>query len=128
MICNTCKQDKQIERFAKREYRGHWNYRKSCKDCTNVRTRKVWSKLRQEILDKYGRECKCCGESIEAFLALDHINDDGYLDKNPNGDKKSGKELYLLVKSQGFPDKYQILCHNCNWGKKVNKICPHKNH
>lgn len=126
MECNTCKVNKDITCFAVRtDYRN--SLRKSCRDCTNERTRLVWRKLRLEIFDYYGWKCKCCGETIKEFLSLDHINNDGYLDKNPNGDKKSGKELYLLVKKQGFPDKYQTLCMNCNWGKKLgNGVCPHK--
>ena len=70
--------------------------------------------------------CKCCGESTPEFMTLDHINNDGYLDKNPNGAKKSGKELYVLVKKQGFPSKYQTLCHNCNFAKKLEGGCPHQ--
>jgi hypothetical protein len=32
----------------------------------------------------------------------------------------------LIIKT-GFPDGYQVLCMNCNWGKRMNKgICPHK--
>lgn len=64
---------------------------------------------------------------MKHLLSLDHINNDGYKDKHPGGGKKSGKELYLLVKRQGFPDTFQTLCMNCNWGKKLGKgICPHK--
>ncbi len=38
------------------------------------------------------------------------------------------KQLYAEVKRQGFPkDKYQLLCSNCNQGKKRGGgICPHK--
>ena len=64
---------------------------------------------------------------MREFMSIDHINNDGYLDKNPNGKKKSGKELYLLVVKQNYPDKYQTLCMNCNWGKKIgNGKCPHE--
>lgn len=124
--CRRCKEMKTSEMFAKRSDSKH--PRRICKPCKNEQTRMVWRKLRIEIFDYYGWECKCCGETMRQFLSLDHINNDGYLDKNPNGDKKSGKELYLLVKKQGFPSKYQTLCMNCNWGKKVNNgTCPHQN-
>ncbi len=127
-ICNRCKELKPLSRFA---VRTDWKnqLRTICMDCTNEKTRIVWRKLRREIFDHYGWSCKCCGETIKEFLSLDHINNDGYLDRNPGGSKKSGKELYLLVKKQGFPDTYQTLCMNCNWGKKVgNGICPHQHY
>ena len=123
--CFLCNKVKNIDKFVPRK-ESRRGYRGKCKDCYNERTRYKWRQNREKILSHYGWECACCGETIEEFLTLDHINNDGYLDKNPNGDKKSGKELYLLVEKQGFPDKYQILCHNCNWGKKVKGICPHQ--
>jgi len=124
--CSLCKEIKNINRFAKRADFQHTRRRKDCMDCVNKRTQKLWVKTRKEIFDFYGWECKCCGENIKEFMTLDHINNDGYLDKNPNGTKKSGKELYLLVKKQGFPDKYQTLCHNCNFAKKLKGGCPHQ--
>jgi len=125
--CSLCNETKDISCFPLRADFKFLKRRNDCKTCINTRTRNKWKELRKEIFDYYGWECVCCGETIKEFLSLDHINNDGYLDKNPNGDKKSGKELYLLVKKQNFPDKYQTLCMNCNWGKKVNNgICPHK--
>lgn len=123
--CIICKEEKDISAFVPRKETPR-GYRGKCKECYNKATREKWQEYRQSILDYYGRECVCCGEDEEVFLTLDHINNDGYLDKNPNGSKKSGKELYLLVHKQGFPDKYQILCHNCNFGKKIKGVCPHK--
>lgn len=122
--CSRCKEIKNINRFASRS---NGKYKRGvCIDCYNKRTREIWHKLRIEIFDRYGWSCKCCGETIKEFLSLDHINNDGYLDKNPGGSKKSGKELYLLVKKNNFPDTFQTLCMNCNWGKKIgNGICPH---
>lgn len=121
--CSLCKEIRNTKDFPRRNDKVR---RKECRFCINTRTRNKWRELRTEIFNHYGWECQCCGEKIRQFLSLDHINNDGYLDKNPNGDKKSGKELYLLVKRQGFPKKYQTLCMNCNWGKKVSGICPHK--
>lgn len=124
-ICSLCGIEKEETKFPFRI--DIKQLRKDCKECVNKRVRKKWKELREEIFNYYGWKCTCCGETIKEFLSLDHINNDGFKDKNPNGDKKSGKELYLLVKKQGFPDKYQTLCMNCNWGKKIGKgVCPHK--
>ena len=125
--CSLCLDPKPLERFAIRTDHKRQIRRRYCMDCVNKRTRKKWRDLRNEIFDHYGWSCKCCGEKLKEFLSLDHINNDGYLDKNPNGDKKSGKELYLLVKRLGFPATFQTLCMNCNWGKKIgNGVCPHQ--
>lgn len=124
--CTICNIEREIKNFPLRADFDNKKRRGDCRFCINTRTRNKWRQVREQIFNHYGWECKCCGETIREFLSLDHINNDGYLDKNPNGDKKSGKELYSLVIKQGFPDKYQTLCMNCNWGKKVSGICPHK--
>lgn len=125
-ICNLCKEIKKIDNFPARADFGHIKRRSDCRTCINKRTQELWVKTRKEIFDFYGWECKCCGETIKEFMSLDHINNDGFLDKNPNGSKKTGKELYLLVKKQGFPNKYQTLCMNCNFAKKLKGGCPHQ--
>lgn len=126
-ICSRCNITKTLSNFATRNDSKKTYVRGVCRDCYNERTRRVWRKLREEIFNHYGWNCKCCGETIKEFLSLDHVNNDGFKDKNPGGGKKSGKELYLLVKKNGFPDTFQTLCMNCNWGKKLgNGFCPHK--
>lgn len=129
--CSRCKKDKEESDFAVRTEkvkRKIYTYlRKVCRECFNERTREHWRKYRKLVFDHYGWVCKCCGETMTEFMSLDHINNDGHHDKNPGGSKKSGKELYLLVVKQNFPPKYQTLCMNCNWGKKVgNGKCPHE--
>lgn len=93
----------------------------------NERERIRYARLRQEILDAYGRECTCCGEKEVLFLELDHVNNDG---KAHRIQLKSGgsKVLYRDLKKRGFPQQnFQLLCANCNQGKKRNGgICPHK--
>ena len=83
----------------------------------------------QKIKDKaykiLGEVCSCCGESDRRFLTLDHINNDGYKDK-----KRRRNLTYLMYKEvvkDRIEGKYQILCWNCNCGKRSNRgICPHK--
>ena len=123
--CCVCKETKPIKEFKERTDTKRKQRRTDCRECINLRTKLKWRTIRKQIFDYYGWECVCCGEDMPQFMSIDHINNDGYKDKNPNGDKKSGKELYLLIIKQGFPDKYQTLCMNCNWGKKVSGICPH---
>ena len=71
----------------------------------------------------------CCGEVEPKFLSLDHINNDGWVDRK--FDKSGGSNFYrkvarLIVEGKA-PADLQILCRNCNWGKHVNGgVCPHQ--
>lgn len=124
-ICSNCKVEKDIDNFLKRvDHPG--NRRGVCRECFNAKTRVIWWSLKKRILDYYGHQCQCCGEDDDIFLTIDHINNDGYKDKYPGGMKKTGKNLYKLIEKAGYPDKFQVLCHNCNFGKKVSKVCPHQ--
>jgi hypothetical protein len=72
----------------------------------------------------YGGCCACCGEDDVRFLSLDHVENDG----NEHRKTYNCQQIYWLAKKEGYPkDKYQLLCHNCNMGKSINKgVCPHK--
>jgi hypothetical protein len=85
-------------------------------------------RLREIVYSAYGGQCSCCGESEQKFLSIDHINNDGYLDKSVRGIKPTAETLWLKIIRENFPLKYQILCFNCNIGKNLNNgICPHNN-
>ena len=81
-------------------------------------------KIRQIVLDHYGRKCACCGETIEEFLCVDHINNDG------NKHRKSfktygGASINAWLIKNDFPTDFQILCFNCNSAKHIYGLCPH---
>lgn len=135
--CSACKKKKKFSSFQKNKS-SSVGVQSKCRSCTSISDklrnkgfrqerrstveRNGYNSLREEIIDKYGGKCTCCGESEEVFLAMDHVNDDGAADR-----KKNGKNLYRIIKKLEFPDTYQILCHNCNWAKYKNKgLCPHK--
>lgn len=81
-------------------------------------------KLKDAVYKKYGGyKCACCGETEEAFLSIDHVNNDGALQRR----QVDRRKIYKWIVSNGFPSGYQILCMNCNFGKARNGgICPHK--
>lgn len=53
--------------------------------------------------------CAKCGENHIEFLAIDHLNNNGTKERREH----KGNFMKRLV-SSGFPEGYQILCHNCN--------------
>ncbi len=41
--------------------------------------------------------------------------------------KEIGTSLYKWLKKNGFPPGFQVLCANCNWGKRqCGGTCPHR--
>jgi hypothetical protein len=107
--------------------------RKGCNKCAEWdhkgdRTSEYANKrrLKNATFMAYGGECACCGLGDQRFLTIDHILNDGKLDKI-NG-RRSGSQLYRYLRRNGYPkDRYQVLCYNCNLAKAHNNgICPHK--
>ena len=83
------------------------------------------ARLRSEMLAAYGSRCKCCGEKEPLFLQLDHVENDGHLDRKAH---KTSNKLLAHLKRHGWPQsRYQLLCANCNFGKLMNGgTCPHQ--
>jgi hypothetical protein len=131
-ICTVCSELKDGSRFAIRTDQDN-KQRKDCMDCCNKRINKARATYRKQVFDHYGWECKCCGEAEPAFLVIDHIHNDGYLDRMKYGRKKKliSKDLYYkIIFVEKFPEnKYQPLCHNCNsakWDGRNGRMCPHE--
>lgn len=88
-------------------------------------SRKIWKeKLYNEFYKMYGNKCACCGETEKKFLTIDHINNDGHIERSIN----KNSVLKLIRESLLFKrNDIQVLCWNCNCGKQRNNgICPHK--
>lgn len=83
------------------------------------------ARLRAEMVKAYGGKCMCCGESEPKFLQLDHIHNDGHVDRKRH---KTSTKLFASLRRLGWPqDRHQLLCANCNFGKLMNGgKCPHK--
>jgi|SRR5262252_9520328 len=81
---------------------------------------------RLEALQHYSRgklRCRCCGEDGYLFLTLDHTRNDGKEHRLAT----RATQICTLLKRQGWPKGFQVLCYNCNFGRAKNGgICPHK--
>ncbi len=76
-----------------------------------------------------GFKCACCGEMEDTFLSLDHIAGDGNEDRRKRFGSwyRGGHELYISLRLEGWPKGYQVLCMNCQVGRRDNGgICPHR--
>ncbi len=111
-----------------KEYRSNWQINN--KDKTKKARRKYHQKNKLKVLTYYSRDnivpkCVCCGETIIEFLGIDHINNNGAEERKQIG--LIGADFYAWLIKQGYPEGYQVMCHNCNQGRQINNgICPHK--
>jgi hypothetical protein len=92
-------------------------------------SRRSNQKLREEAIAAYGGKCKCCGETEEAFLVLDHVDDNGADHRRSLGfdgaRAGAGVHTYRALRKEGWPPGLQVLCANCNMAK-TRGVCPHQ--
>ncbi len=76
--------------------------------------------LKKEVLSHYCQpdspNCVMCGENRLPCLTLDHINDDGAKERKELN--MYGSNFYLWVKRNRYPERYQVLCWNCQYIKR----------
>lgn len=82
--------------------------------------KKYADKQRTIAIEKYGGKCVCCGEKEPKFLSFDHINGGGSQHR-----KVIGGKIIRWLKKNGYPEGFQILCHNCNLARGFYGQCPH---
>jgi hypothetical protein len=75
-------------------------------------------------MSRYGGSCVCCGESKLAFLTLDHIHNDG--GKRRKSGEALGTRFYKRLLKVPVDPTLQVLCWNCNMGKRLSGVCPHQ--
>ncbi len=105
-----------------------------CSIVCNLDRLKRRQALKLLTLTEYGRGvcvcvcvCSCvnCGITDLRALSLDHINNDGNMERNSIANRKNNltsDSLYSSLKKLNFPDKhrYQTLCMNCQFVKANN--------
>jgi hypothetical protein len=124
--CKACANQRNYDWRAKNPERTRETNNRWLRD--NPETRRqmranYYYRLRAAAFDHYGRVCVCCGEDEPKFLALDHVFNDGNIQRqNMDG----GLAFLRWLKRENYPDSVQTLCHNCNVGKHLNGgVCPH---
>ena len=73
-------------------------------------------KLRETVLLALGNKCCLCGFSDTRTLQIDHINGGGVKEKK---EITSTYYIHVLKEFESGSKKYQLLCANCNWIKRV---------
>lgn len=96
-------------------------YAKEHPEQVKANNKRIYTSYKDLIFQHYGSKCACCGETERVFLSIDHVNNDGYQRRRQN---ITNVALYISIIKNGYPDDFQILCHNCNFAKILGP-CPH---
>ena len=80
--------------------------------------------IREETFAAYGGRCRCCGESRDEFLTIDHVVP--FSDGGGPRDYRGATPLYAWLRRNGYPDGFRILCMNCNFSRANRGYCPHQ--
>ncbi len=81
------------------------------------------SEDKASAFNSYGGKCVKCGYSDFDALCIDHVFDDGKLERRKIG---KGADMYRHLKKLGYPqDRYQLLCFSCNMVKEKRKRAEH---
>lgn len=125
-ICRSCERDSRLARgqcnnCVRPKVEGR-NYCEKCLKQVRDLTRNRGKADRQKCLEHYGRKCSYCLQTIEIFLTIDHINNDGAehrrsMTSNKESRGRAGSTIYAWLRRNDFPEGFQILCYNCNIAK-----------
>jgi hypothetical protein len=146
-VCNDCGEEKDLSEFYYHRTRQY--HAPNCKLCYMKVTKAFYRKNREKIRAKEnplnrerrknlrlatfaaygGAVCACCGERELAFLTLDHIENNGAAERRKIAGRANAAGIwtYTWLAKRCFPPGYQVLCMNCNFGKRMNGgVCPHR--
>jgi hypothetical protein len=94
-------------------------YNKGYQDKNKAQLQKYFANryytLKEKVFVILGSECSNCGCNDKRILQVDHVNGHGYSER-----KTSKKIPFKNIEKN--PEKYQILCPNCNWIKKSENM------
>lgn len=78
--------------------------------------RKAERSKRNRLITLYGGKCAICGNENRNVLQLDHIHGDGCRERDILGNTKA---VYTNALNTFRPDRYRILCANCNMEQRI---------
>lgn len=109
--------DRNVQYLRKRYSEDKKKYLDMCKSYRESHKEEISQKLfniKKTIIDHYGGACVLCGERNIGFLTLDHINNDGHIERRSKKYKEGRIQYYRRIIREGFPNTLQVLCWSCN--------------
>lgn len=128
-ICKICGRQKRHEYVVKNKYkmrqwwlnnrdksrgydRKRWNDPiKRAKRLKQQAVRRI--KIKNIVFNYYGGQCIKCNNDLKSMLCMDHINNDGTVQKKLYK-LSGGSAIYNWIIKNNYPKDLQILCANCN--------------
>ena len=92
-------------------------YRRDNSEKYNARWRDDYYRKKKAVHKLLGNICKNCGEDDPIYFQIDHVNNDGHIERSQ---KNGRQDIYVIKKYLETPERYQLLCANCNWAKRMN--------
>lgn len=83
-----------------------------------TQTQKRRLQQKAEVISVLGEVCSHCGFSDSRALVIDHVNDDGYLERR---EIRKDYEKYMRKVATDTTGRYQLLCANCNLIKEYER-------
>ncbi len=120
--CSKCKMIKPISEFSRLKRRTGNEFTSMCRKCDGERCKKDRQDLRRSLIGHYSNgtmKCEICGENRFDALDLDHIHGGGIRHRKQFSNPTS---FYRSIVKDGFPEKYRVLCRNCNWIEHLKKL------
>jgi hypothetical protein len=114
--CPRCERELELAAFPPNAGRrdGLSGY---CRECRATYNREREARYRAAVIALLGGECVRCFIADPRVLAIDHIGGGGSAARRRGGRKQT--QFYKDVLAA--PDGYQLLCHNCNWVKRLEE-------
>lgn len=91
-----------------------------------IKTKEYNRQLKIDAFLNYGGIiCVCCKEEELKFLTIDHVQNDGAIDRAKG---LVGIKLYRWMRKNNYPDKarFRVLCYNCNSMRGNYGFCSHE--
>lgn len=82
--------------------------------------------IRRKALERYGGKCACCDEANYLFLTIDHVKNDGAEHRIEM--VGGGHSIFRWLSKMGYPENFQVLCWNCQHGKRMLGECQSELH
>lgn len=115
--CRTCRLDLDECNFSVRPPNSDIDTGNECRGCLRDRR----DRLRRECFALYGVCCVSCGLTDELSLCLDHVKDDGQFRRNAFFERLGFNLHPKILSGELLREDFQLLCHNCNYLKKMTR-------
>lgn len=77
---------------------------------------------RAQAIRLLGGQCVCCGETRFQFLEIDHVFNDGAVERKSFNNTQLARRF---LAGRADVTRYQLLCGNCHNAKSYHGVCPH---